>query len=571
MAGFTAINTSGTAAPKVTECNSQGQPDSLIQNSHVDTVMAVCDSLGLGSAGQQTTPAFAAGVQKCSSTSKKRPAANAGKRRSKRRKPSNIGDDGHGHELHEITPQGSAETFQPAAKEHLPAENPTDPGRQTQKVRNVDRESVSSSIVQPRQPLHEYLAFTPPVTTMDALGSIPMRTSFDSGTSRDTISRPLYQNVQFEQYQEVSSNVSTTQLASAFRSNIDPHIEATGTTGSSPPQKSRIARPAQRPSRKAKEDALNKIAGIPRKTADVSTQASTIIADVTATQDSDSFDMEAARSAQDVTNSNAHELSTSVIPSTTLQHSRAMNEPQLTSEDEFEDTIDFDENAERRAQTPTARSYKQNIREVDEHETYDGALLSDAERQFLGKPTRCTTSFLKPADRIPVIDQHRPSYASEQRKAIVRQPFPQAVLDRSPITGASRATVLRTCFRLGEALNVGHQAVRMNTDVTIELYARVTSSWREEPSCRKQHFVFGDLFHGKSPQLEGTFELHSQAVLWNTDSETFLEAAASSTMCRAIGRMKRHADRKWRLEIRSIWEASWEDVDWAAGIADGSA
>ncbi|CAK1354355.1 unnamed protein product [Cercospora beticola] len=549
MAGFTAINTSGTAVPEVTECNSKGQPVSLTQNSHVDTVTAVCDYLGLGSAGHQTTPAFAAGVQKCSSTSKKRPAANAGKRRSKRRKPSNISDNGH--EVHKIASHGSAETFQPAAQEHLPAEDPTDPGRQTQKVRDVDRDPVSSSIVQPRQSLHEYLAFTPPVTTMDALGSTPMRTSFDSGTSRDTISRPLYQSVQSEQYQEVSSNLSTTQLASAFRSHIDPHIEATGTTGSSPPQKSRIARPVQRPSRKAKEDALNKIAGMPRKAADVSMRAPTTMPEVTATQDSFSFDAEAAWSAQDVINSNAHESSTSVIPSTTLQHSGAMEEPQLMSEDEFEDTIEFDEDAERRAQTPTARSYKQNIREVDEHETYDGALLSDAERQFL--------------------DQHRPASASEQRKAIVRQPFPQAVLDRSPITGTSRATVLRTCFRLGEALNVGHQAVRMNIDVTIELYARVTSSWREEPSGRKQHFVFADLFHGKSPQLEGVFELHSQAILWNTDSETFLDAVGSSTMCRAIGKMKRDADRKWRLEIRSIWEASWEDVDWAAGIADASA
>ncbi|PPJ49593.1 hypothetical protein CBER1_01872 [Cercospora berteroae] len=549
MAGFTAINTSGTAVPEVTECSSKGQPASLTQNSHVDTVTAVCDYLGLGSAGHQTTPDFAAGVQKCSSTSKKRPAANAGKRRSKRRKPSNISDDGH--ELHTTPSQGSSETLQPAAQEHLSAETPTDPGRQTRKVRNVDHESVSSSIMQPKQSLHEYLAFTPPVTTMDALGSTPVRTSFDSGTSRDIMSRPLYHSVQSKQYQEVSSNLSTTQQASALRSNVDPHVEATGRTESRPPQKSRIARSAPRPSRKAKKVALNKIAGMPRKAADVSTGAPTIMHDATAPQDSDSFDIEAARSAQDVANSSAHEFSTSVIPSTALQHSRATNEPQLTSEDEFEDTIEFDEDAERRAQTPTARSYKQNLREVDEHETYDGALLSDAERQFL--------------------DQHRPSSASEQRKAIVRQPFPQAVLDRSPITGTSRATVLRTCFRLGEALNVGHQAVRMNIDVTIELYARVTSSWREEPSGRKQHFVFGDLFHGKSPQLEGTFEFHSQANLWNTDSETFLDAAASSTMCRAIGKMKRDAARKWRLEIRSIWEASWEDVDWAAGIADASA
>ena len=36
-------------------------------------------------------------------------------------------------------------------------------------------------------------------------------------------------------------------------------------------------------------------------------------------------------------------------------------------------------------------------------------------------------------------------------------------------------------------------------------------------------------------------------------------------MCRAVARMKREG-MKWRLEVLSIWEASWEDVDYVAGI-----
>lgn len=165
---------------------------------------------------------------------------------------------------------------------------------------------------------------------------------------------------------------------------------------------------------------------------------------------------------------------------------------------------------------------------------------------------------------IEVIEQYTSS--SQAAKAIVRGPFPPAILDRSSIAGASKATLLRTCFRLGEALNTGSQAVRTNSNVVLELYARVTSSWREPPPGRKQHFVFADLYHDKPPHLEGTFELYNQATLWDLDSQAFLGASTSGTLCRAIVRMKRNPEQKWRLEILSIWEATWEDVAFAAGI-----
>ena len=167
---------------------------------------------------------------------------------------------------------------------------------------------------------------------------------------------------------------------------------------------------------------------------------------------------------------------------------------------------------------------------------------------------------------LEVIEQH--SSSSQATKAIVRPPFPRAILDRSSIAGASNATLLRTCFRLGEALNAGSQAVRSNSNVVLELYARVTSSWRDPPPGRKQHFVFADIYHDKPPHLEGTFELYNQATLWDLDSQAFLGASASGTLCRAIVRMKRNPQQKWRLEILSIWEATWEDVEFAAGICE---
>ncbi|EME88022.1 uncharacterized protein MYCFIDRAFT_126117, partial [Pseudocercospora fijiensis CIRAD86] len=147
---------------------------------------------------------------------------------------------------------------------------------------------------------------------------------------------------------------------------------------------------------------------------------------------------------------------------------------------------------------------------------------------------------------------------------IVRKPFQPAILDRSPIFGASSAVLLRTCFRLGEALNVGSQAVRSGKSVVIELYARVTSSRRDG---RKQYFVLKDLYHDRPPFCDATFELWDQSYLWDLDSRPFLSASENSSItCRAIGKMKREAQ-KWRLDIVSIWAADASDVGFAAGVS----
>ncbi|TKA80062.1 hypothetical protein B0A49_02502 [Cryomyces minteri] len=149
-------------------------------------------------------------------------------------------------------------------------------------------------------------------------------------------------------------------------------------------------------------------------------------------------------------------------------------------------------------------------------------------------------------------------------KPIVRPPFPTQVKDKSPIIGLSANTILRTCFRLGEAINVGRQAVRTGRDVVIELYARVVSSSREENSL-KQHFVFADLFSERSPELSGVYDLWKGVELWDYDSSRFLQPGAGIRMCRCIARMKR-AESKWSLSILNIWEASWDDIAHVKGI-----
>ena len=227
--------------------------------------------------------------------------------------------------------------------------------------------------------------------------------------------------------------------------------------------------------------------------------------------------------------------------------------------------------------TPLARQWKLNMREVDENEDYGGAMFSEAERKILGTVIRESYSLasplIPPATDIPSTDSSTDSLKADSDNAIkpiVRNPFPRPILDRSPIFGASPGTTLRTCFRIGEALKEGIAAIRANNNTVIELYARVKSSHREG---RKQHFVFHDLYHTRPPYLEGTCEVWNQSRLWELDTRSFLSAqkTPAGVMCRAIARLKRKdvvagKVKGWRLEVLSIWEAAWEDIDFIAGI-----
>ena len=149
-------------------------------------------------------------------------------------------------------------------------------------------------------------------------------------------------------------------------------------------------------------------------------------------------------------------------------------------------------------------------------------------------------------------------------RPIVRPHFPSQVRDRSPIIGLSSYTVLRTCFRIGEAINAGCHAGRHGKDVLIELYARVLSSERYD---EKQYFTFCDLFHAKPPYMQGTYTaaIYRSSELFNFDSGRFL--VDDKRMCRSIGKMKRDGYR-WEFVVLNIWEAMWEDVKWVEGIVN---
>ena len=159
-----------------------------------------------------------------------------------------------------------------------------------------------------------------------------------------------------------------------------------------------------------------------------------------------------------------------------------------------------------------------------------------------------------------VLDEH----GARAISPIARPLFPRPVRDRSLILGVTPINALRTCFRIGEALNVGCQAVRTNRPITIELYARVETSWRDTTGS-SQHFVLSDLFHDRPPFINGLYDVQKDLELWDYDSSRFLEQASCKRLCRCIGRMKRE-EQKWKLVVLNIWEATWEDVEYVRDI-----
>jgi len=148
-----------------------------------------------------------------------------------------------------------------------------------------------------------------------------------------------------------------------------------------------------------------------------------------------------------------------------------------------------------------------------------------------------------------------------------RPPFPKPIRDRSPILGLTNCTVLRTCFRIGEALNAAAVASRTNTDAIIELYARTIFSEREINGGFKQFFQFGDMFTDKPPYLSGTYTLWKGVDLWDVDSKPFLGEKGKGKMARVMGRIKRcEQGGGCEMVVLSIWEVDWEDVGVAKGI-----
>jgi hypothetical protein len=149
------------------------------------------------------------------------------------------------------------------------------------------------------------------------------------------------------------------------------------------------------------------------------------------------------------------------------------------------------------------------------------------------------------------------------RKPIVRHAYPDAVRDRSPIIGLSSNIVLRTCFRIGEAINQAHQSSKSGKHVVFELYARILESERDDTT---QYFTFCDLFHGKPPYIKATYSaaLWKPVQLFNYDCTRLQQ---QGRICRCMGTLKRDG-KEWVMSVLNIWEATWDDIKWVEGIVN---
>jgi len=188
---------------------------------------------------------------------------------------------------------------------------------------------------------------------------------------------------------------------------------------------------------------------------------------------------------------------------------------------------------------------------------------SDINSPAANSSQRTSTMFISPVTpRTRLLVTTNDVASANAQKPIVRPPFPEPVRDRSPIIGLSSNIRLRTCFRIGEAINQSFQAAKSGYQIIIELYARVLAS--ERTSC-EQNFTFCDLFHVKPPYIMGgyTGAIWKPVQLFEYDGRRLLQ---QGRMCRCIGTMHRDG-KEWKMTVLNIWEATWEDIEWVEGIA----
>ncbi|KAF8420176.1 hypothetical protein EV426DRAFT_701732 [Tirmania nivea] len=164
----------------------------------------------------------------------------------------------------------------------------------------------------------------------------------------------------------------------------------------------------------------------------------------------------------------------------------------------------------------------------------------------------------------------------ERQKPFVRPPLPEPVKERSPIEGLNTKTMMRVCFRVGEAIRFSNMD-RLSggwgeSEILTELFARVTFS---ERIGMKQNIQFGDIYHDHPPFLSGSYNLFRACSLWDEDSADLLGEQGKGKMVRVVGKVKKvgvgmqEGMHGYWMEVLSVWECVWEDVERARGVVCG--
>lgn len=101
-----------------------------------------------------------------------------------------------------------------------------------------------------------------------------------------------------------------------------------------------------------------------------------------------------------------------------------------------------------------------------------------ASNDVFGRPARALADDNSPSmspdigQPTPAVDERQSLARPPGMKPFVRGPIPKTVQPRSIVDGLGTRTLVRTCFRLGEAIRFGSawQGMPDNSDILVELY-----------------------------------------------------------------------------------------------------
>ncbi|KAI5807402.1 hypothetical protein DFH27DRAFT_546090 [Peziza echinospora] len=91
----------------------------------------------------------------------------------------------------------------------------------------------------------------------------------------------------------------------------------------------------------------------------------------------------------------------------------------------------------------------------------------------------------------------------------------------------------------------------------------------------KQNIQLGDLFHDHGPFLQGVYSHFRNSKLYNEDADKLLGDNGKGKMVKVVGRVKRWFRKdqvpstQYWMEISTIWECGWDEVEKARGAICG--
>ncbi|KAG5439230.1 hypothetical protein PCANB_001529 [Pneumocystis canis] len=131
---------------------------------------------------------------------------------------------------------------------------------------------------------------------------------------------------------------------------------------------------------------------------------------------------------------------------------------------------------------------------------------------------------------------------------IARNPFPLTIIGKSVISGlSSDITLLRICFRVGEALKIFNLQQNSMILYLIEFFGIIKESIKKEKSFT---YIVGDLFHPlKGPYIYATY-YGDQTMFTFQNGE----------IVRILGIFKKKKEIKNELKIIKINSITWEEI-----------